>query len=142
MDAKWLVPADASPTDVAKDTKGCLIAVSIELHEHPVAHAARLLRMSGATPAQVNVGVKLALGKTKPKIANELGVKDSSITDLTRKLYQTLDVHNSAELAAQVWLSATQQSAPLGGVKVTEGRRHAFSVAKLYAARGWHSLPA
>jgi hypothetical protein len=110
--AKWLIPADTSPADVAKDPKGRLIAVSIELHEHPIAHAARILRMSGATPAQVSAGVKLALGKTKPQIAHELSIRESSVADLTRKLYQTLDVHNSAELGARIWLSAMQERAP------------------------------
>jgi hypothetical protein len=86
--------------------------VSIELHEHPIAHAARILRMSGATPAQVWAGVKLALGKTKPQIAHELSIRESSVADLTRKLYQTLEVHNSAELGARIWLSAMQERAP------------------------------
>jgi hypothetical protein len=72
--AKWLVPAGTSLADAAKDPRGRLIAVSIELHEHPIAHAARILRMSGATPAQVHAGIKLALGKTKPQIAHELSI--------------------------------------------------------------------
>ena len=112
VDAKWLIPAGTIPADPAKDPKGRLIAVSIELHEHPIAHAARILRMSGATPAQVNAGIKLALGKTKPEIAHELSIRESSVADLIRKLYQTLDVHNSAELGARIWLSAMQNSAP------------------------------
>jgi hypothetical protein len=109
--AKWLIPAGTSAADMAKDPKGRLIAVSIELHEHPIAHAARILRMSGATPAQVCAGVKLALGKTKPQIAHELSIRESSVADLTRKLYQTLEVHNSAELGARIWLSAMQERA-------------------------------
>jgi hypothetical protein len=104
VDAKWLIPAGISPAAVAKDPKGRLIAVSIELHEHPIAQAARILRMSGATPAQVSAGIKLALGKTKPQIAQELRIRESSVADLTRKLYQTLDVHNSAELGTRIWL--------------------------------------
>jgi DNA-binding CsgD family transcriptional regulator len=111
IDAKWLISAGASPMEVAKDPTGQLIAVSIELHEHPIAHAARILRMSGATPAQVSAGIKLALGKTKPQIAHELSIRESSVADLTRKLYQTLDVHNSAELGDRIWLSAMQDSA-------------------------------
>jgi hypothetical protein len=75
LEAKWLVPAGAMPEDVAKDPKSCLIAVTIELREHAVAHAARILRESGATPAQVKVGIGLACGKTKPMIADELGIK-------------------------------------------------------------------
>jgi DNA-binding NarL/FixJ family response regulator len=60
--------------------------------------AARVLRESGVTPAQMKVGIQLALGKTKPVIADELGIQLSSIVDVTKKLYQNLDVHNSAEL--------------------------------------------
>jgi DNA-binding CsgD family transcriptional regulator len=109
LEAKWLVPAGAIPEDVAKDPKGCLIAVTIELREHAVAHAARVLRESGATPAQMKVGIQLALGKTKPAIANELSLKPTTIADLTRKLYQTLDVHNSAELSTKIWLGETRE---------------------------------
>ncbi|MGI8570085.1 MAG: helix-turn-helix transcriptional regulator, partial [Methylocella sp.] len=72
--------------------------------EHPIAHAARVLRESGATPAQVKVGIQLALGKAKPAIADELGLKPSTVAGLTKKLYQTLDVHNAAELGAKIWL--------------------------------------
>jgi hypothetical protein len=88
LEAKWLVPADALPADAAKDPKSCLIAVTIELHEHAIAHAARMLRESGATPAQTKVGIQLALGKTKPVIADELGVQLSAVESLTKKLYQ------------------------------------------------------
>ena len=108
LEAKWLVPADAIPGDVAKDPKSCLIAVTIELREHAIAHAARMLRESGATPAQVKVGIQLALGKTKPVIADELGIQLCSVEGLTKKLYQTLDVHNSAELGAKIWLTQPQ----------------------------------
>jgi DNA-binding NarL/FixJ family response regulator len=51
------------------------------------------------------------LGKLKPVIADELGVQLSSVTDLTRRLYQTLDVHNSAELATKIWLGQKQDAA-------------------------------
>ena len=108
LEAKWLVPADAIPGDVAKDPKSCLIAVTIELREHAIAHAARMLRESGATPAQVKVGIQLPLGKTKPVIADELGIQRSSVEGLTKKLYQTLDVHNSAELGTKIWLTQPQ----------------------------------
>jgi DNA-binding NarL/FixJ family response regulator len=107
-----LIPAGATPVDVAKDPKSCLIAVSIDLHEHPIAHGARVLRVNGATPAQVRVGVQLALGKMKPEIADELGVKASSVADLTRKLYQTLDVHTSAELGACGYEPANEINSP------------------------------
>ena len=78
--------------------------MTIELHEHAIAHAARILRESGATPAQVKVGIQLAMGKTKSVIADELGIQRSSVEGMTKKLYQTLDVHNSAELGTKVWL--------------------------------------
>jgi len=106
--AKWLVPAGTLAEDAARDPKACLIAVRIELREHHIAHAARALRESGATPAQVKVGIQLALGKTKPVIAVELGIHLSSIVDVTKKLYQNLDVHNSAELATKIWLNQKQ----------------------------------
>ncbi len=109
LEAKWLVPADATPTDVAKDPKSCLIAVTIELLEHAIAYAARVLRENGATPAQVKVGIHLALGKTKPEIADELGLQLSSVADLTKKLYSNLDVHNSAELGAKIWAGQKQE---------------------------------
>jgi hypothetical protein len=112
IEAKWLAPAAAIPGDVAKDPKACLIAVTIELREHPVAHAARILRESGATPAQTKVGIQLALGKTKPVIAEKLGIRFSSVDDLTRKLYQTLDVHTAAELATKIWLGQRQDETP------------------------------
>jgi hypothetical protein len=111
LEAKWLVPAGTLVADAARDPKSCLIAVTIELHEHAIAHAARVLRESGATPTQTKVGIQLALGKTKPVIADELGVQLSSVEDLTRKLYQTLDIHNSAKLATKIWLDQKQVEA-------------------------------
>jgi hypothetical protein len=49
-------------------------------------------------------------------IADELGIRRSSVEGLTKKLYQTLDVHNSAELGAKIWLgekrSESRQSRP------------------------------
>jgi len=111
LEAKWLVPTGAVAQDVARDPKSCLISVTIELHEHPIAHAARMLRESGATPTQTKVGIQLALGKTKPLIADELGIRLSSVADLTKRLYQTLDVHNSAELGTKIWLGRRQDGA-------------------------------
>ena len=110
LEAKWLMPAGALPEDVATDPKSCLIAVTIELREHAVAHAARILRESGATPAQMKIGIPLALGKPKPAIAKALGVAPSSVATLAKKLYQTLDIHNSAELAAKIWLNPEQEA--------------------------------
>jgi hypothetical protein len=115
LEAKWLVPAGVMPIDVAKDPKSCLIAVTIELHEHPIARAARVLRESGVTPAQVMVGVQLALGKTKPAIADHLGIKISSVRDSTEKIYQTLDVHNAAELGTKIWLGQEARETRLSG---------------------------
>jgi DNA-binding CsgD family transcriptional regulator len=111
LEAKWLVPAGTPPADAARDPRSCLIAVTIDLHEHPIAHAARVLRESGATPAQMKVGIQLALGKPKSVIADELGIQLSSVMATTKKLYQTLDVHNSAELATKIWLDQKQDAA-------------------------------
>jgi hypothetical protein len=111
LEAKWLVPSGTLPADAARDPKSCLISVTIDLHEHSIAHAARVLRESGATPSQTKVGIQLALGKPKPVIADELGVQLSSVADLTRRLSQTLDVHNSAELATKIWLNQKQVEA-------------------------------
>ncbi len=118
LEATWLEPADTTPQDIARDPKRCLIAVAIELREHAIAHAARVLRESGATPTQVKVGIALAMGKAKPVIADELGIKPSSVADQTKRLYQTLDIHNSTELSTKIWLggwpSETRQSPPPG----------------------------
>ncbi len=111
LEAKWLVPEHTFAEDVAKDPKACLISVAIELREHPTDHAARILRRSGATPAQMKVGIQLALGKTKPVIAGELGIQVTSVEGLTKKLYQNLDVHNSAELGTKIWLGQKQDEA-------------------------------
>jgi DNA-binding CsgD family transcriptional regulator len=111
------VPAGTLPADAARDPKACLIAVTIDLHEHAIAYAARALRERGATPTQVKVGIQIALGKPKPVIADELGVQLSSVTDLTRRLYQTLDVHNSAELERRI-LRLTRGRIPLRAVLV------------------------
>jgi DNA-binding NarL/FixJ family response regulator len=35
---------------------------------------------------------------TKPAIAQELGIKSSSVIDATRKIYERLEVRNAAEL--------------------------------------------
>jgi DNA-binding CsgD family transcriptional regulator len=109
LEVQWLLPAGALPEDVARDPKSCLLSVTIELREHAIVHAARLLRESGATPAQIKIGIQLALGKSKPMIAEELGVKPSSVDDHTKKLYQTLDVHNAAALAKTVWTGQKPQ---------------------------------
>jgi DNA-binding CsgD family transcriptional regulator len=111
LEAKWLVPAGTLPADAARDPKSCLISVMIELREHPIAHAARVLRESGATPAQTKVGIHLAFGKPKPIIADELGIQLSSVADHSKKLYQTLDVHNSTELGMKIWLDQKQDEA-------------------------------
>jgi hypothetical protein len=111
LEAKWLVPAGTLPADAAREPKSCLISVTIDLREHAIAHAARMLRESGATPAQTKVGIQLALGKTKPVIADELGIQLSSVVDVTKKLYQSLDIHNSAELATKIWLGQRQVEA-------------------------------
>jgi DNA-binding CsgD family transcriptional regulator len=122
LEAKWLVPAGTHPEDAARDPKGCLIAVTIELREHAIAYAARVLRESGATPAQTKVGIHLALGKTRPEIAVELGLQCSSVADHSKKLYQTLDVHNSTELGTKIWLNPHQDQARQGAIPVPFSR--------------------
>jgi DNA-binding NarL/FixJ family response regulator len=114
LETKWLVPPGTLPEDAARDPKSCLISVTVELHEHPIAHAARVLRESGATPTQTKVGIHLALGKPKPVIADELGLQRSSVADHVKKLYQTLDVHNSTELGMKIWLAQKQVEARQG----------------------------
>jgi hypothetical protein len=111
LEAKWLVPAGTPSADAAIDPNSCLISATIELHEHPIAHAARVLRESGGTPAQTKVGIQLALGKPKPVIADELGLQLSSVADHSKRLYQTLDVHNSTELGTKIWLGQKQDAA-------------------------------
>ena len=97
LEALWLAPAGSSAADIVADRGAAQIAVNLELREPAVLHAARVLRASGASPAQVRIGVLLATGRNKPAIARELGVKPSSITDAARKLYARLDVSNAAE---------------------------------------------
>ncbi len=107
-EAQWLLPAAFPPADAARDPKTCLIRLTIELREHALAHAARVLRELGASPAQIKVGAWLAMGKTKPEIARALGIKLGTAADLARKLYRILGVHNAAELGRKVWLTAGQ----------------------------------
>ncbi len=111
LEAKWIMPANAAPGDATKDPRSCLIAVTIELYELALAHAARVLREGGATPAQMKVGIQLAFGKSKPEIAKALGVQLSSVASLAKRLYQTLGVHSSTELAAKIWLGPREDAA-------------------------------
>lgn len=131
LEAKWLMPAGALHEDIAKDPGGCLIAVTIELREHAVALAARVLRESGATPAQMKIGIHLALGKPKLAIAEALGLQPSSVAGMTKKLYQTLDIHSSAELGAKIWLGERRRfMPPRPPVSIANGARtaHAGSI--------------
>ncbi len=123
LEANWLMPADAMPGDVAKDPKSCLIEVTFALREHALAHAARILRESGATPAQMKIGIQLAMGKTKPEIADALDLKLTTIADLTKKLYQTLDVHNSIELSTKIWLGEGRDEAQRSGLPAQTASR-------------------
>jgi DNA-binding CsgD family transcriptional regulator len=116
LEAKWLMPAGAIPEVVAKDPKSCLLAVTIELREQAVARAARILRECGATPAQLKVGIQLVLGKTRPAIADELGLKHSTVADLAKKLYQILDVRNATELGARIWLGEGRKEVQRSGL--------------------------
>ncbi len=111
IEAQWLLPAGTAAEQVARDPKSCLVSVRFELRERPIAHAARMLRESGATPAQVKVGIQLALGKTKPAIAHALGLRESSVADQAKKLYAQLDVHSAAELGLKVWLGQEHDEA-------------------------------
>ena len=113
IEASWLAPVDVPTKDITANPFDTPVLVSLELHEHAVAHAARILRRRGATPTQVRVGVLLAIGKSKPEIAEELGTKLSSVVDTTRRLYERLDVHNASELGLQLWLDPTASS-PFG----------------------------
>jgi hypothetical protein len=109
LEAKWLIPAGGMARDVSENPQGCLIAVTIELREHALAYAARMLRECGATPAQVKVGVQLALGRSKTMIAQDLGLRASSVADQTKKLYQRLEIHSAAELGLKLWLDSNPE---------------------------------
>ena len=129
------MPAGAIPEVVAKDPKSCLLAVTIELREQAVARAARILRECGATPAQLKVGIQLVLGKTRPAIADELGLKHSTVADLAKKLYQILDVRNATELGARIWLGEDRKKVqrselprPPGFVASGAGKAHMASL--------------
>jgi DNA-binding CsgD family transcriptional regulator len=111
LEAKWLAPGHA-PCDALTDPKGCLVAVTIELREHAVSRAARVLRESGATPAQVKVGIELAMGRSKREIAHKLGIRECSVGDQTKKLYRCLEVHNAVELGMKVWLERARPGMP------------------------------
>ena len=80
-----------------------VIGVHLELHEPATAYAARMLREQGVPPVQMQVGVLLAMGWTKPQIAQTLGVKPSSVIDAARKLYDRIGVHSASELATLLW---------------------------------------
>ncbi len=103
LEAVWLAPAGATAADIVENRDTAQIAVNIELREHAISYAARVLREYGASPAQVRIGVLLATGRSKPEIAQELGVKPSSVVDAARKLYARLEVRNAAELGMRFW---------------------------------------
>jgi DNA-binding CsgD family transcriptional regulator len=103
IEASWMIPAEEDATEVARDPRGSLISVNLELQEHAAAHAMRVIRSYGAPASQVRIGTMLALGRTKPEIAAELGLKISSVTDAAKKLYDRLDVHNTAQLSKLLW---------------------------------------
>jgi DNA-binding CsgD family transcriptional regulator len=112
IEASWLAPAGTPTREIAANPFDTPVLVSLELHEHAIAHAARILRRRGATPTQVRVGVLLAIGKSKPQIAEELGTKLSSVVDTTRRLYERLDLHNASELGLQLWLDPATLTRP------------------------------
>ena len=98
VEAVWLTPTGASARDMVANHDAMQVAVTIELRQHALPYIARVLRNSGVTPRQVRVGVLLATGMTKPAIAQELGIKPSSVMDATRKIYERLEVRNAAQL--------------------------------------------
>ena len=53
----------------------------------------RVLRESGATPAQTKVGIQLALGKPKPVFAEELGLQLASVMATSKHAYRDV-CHN------------------------------------------------
>jgi DNA-binding CsgD family transcriptional regulator len=103
IEASWMIPAGEDATEVAREPGGSPIVINLELQEHAAAHAMRVLRSAGAPASQVRIGTMLALGRTKPEIAAELGLKVSSVTDAVRKLYDRLNVHNTAQLSKMLW---------------------------------------
>jgi DNA-binding CsgD family transcriptional regulator len=103
IEASWMISAADDPMESACDVGGSPVAVSLELQEHAAAHAMRALRSAGAPASQARIGTMLGLGRTKPEIAAELGLKVSSVTDAARKLYGRLDVHNAAQLSKMLW---------------------------------------
>jgi hypothetical protein len=95
---------------IVYETSGVEVLLRILTGE--LSNYTRYVPVSDRLPApQTKVGIHLALGKTKPVIADELGIQLSSVADLTKRLYQTLDVHNSAELATKIWLDQRQVEA-------------------------------
>ncbi len=110
VEAVWLAEFGVTAADVVANQDAFQISVSLELREHALPYAARVLRSSGASPGQVRIGVLLATGMTKPAIAQELGIKSSSVMDATRKIYERLEVRNAAELGMRLWTSPTRKS--------------------------------
>ena len=77
-----------NPTEFIQQSVDEVVYTLYEATGLVVIVAARVLRESGATAAQTKVGIKLALGKPKPAIADELGIQLSSVADHTKMLYQ------------------------------------------------------
>jgi hypothetical protein len=95
-----------------------------------IAHAARILRQSGATPAQMKVGT--------------LGIELSSVASLAKKLYETLDVHNSSEHSKKIWLGETcndtQRFLPPGPQASSRtAQEKALSLALFLAVKSWQA---
>ena len=55
---------------------------------------------------------KVSAKTTGQGIAEELGIQISSVGDVTKKLYQSLDVHNPAELGTKIRLGQKQDETP------------------------------
>jgi DNA-binding CsgD family transcriptional regulator len=86
------------------ETDGTCRLVTLSLHERASVRVERVLKAMGATRAQARVGTAVVLGKSKREIADDLGIKVSSVEDALRKLYAELGVHCQTELASRVWL--------------------------------------
>lgn len=103
VEAVWLASHGVTARDVVANHGSVQIGVTIELREYAVPYVARVLRIKGASPGQVRIGVLLATGMTKPAIAKELGIKASSVVDGTRRIYERLEVRNAAELGMKLF---------------------------------------
>jgi DNA-binding CsgD family transcriptional regulator len=98
-------PAAAGCEAAAAAGPAPLLLLTLALHETAAAFGARALLERGVPPAQMRVGVLLAIGRQKNEIATVLGIKNSSVEDAARKLYDRFGAHSATEFAMRLWLS-------------------------------------